>query len=73
MDILTKENFAKEIQSVDTTLHIYVDEGDRTLPLVIQILNNNNLHIETVSLSRPTLDDVFLKLTGRKLIEAGNE
>jgi ABC-2 type transport system ATP-binding protein len=73
MDILTKENFAKEIQSVDTTLHIYVDEGDRTLPLVIQILNNNNLHIETVGLSRPTLDDVFLKLTGRKLIEAGNE
>jgi ABC-2 type transport system ATP-binding protein len=67
--ILTDENFAKEIQPVDTTLHIYVDEGDRTLPIVIQILNNNNLPIQAVSLSRPTLDDVFLKLTGRKLIE----
>jgi ABC-2 type transport system ATP-binding protein len=68
-DILAKENFAKEIQTVDTTLNVYVDEGDRTLPQVIQILNKNNLHIQTVSLSRPTLDDVFLKLTGRKLIE----
>lgn len=68
-DILAKENFAKEIQTADTTLNVYVDEGDRTLPQVIQILNENNLHIQTVSLSRPTLDDVFLKLTGRKLIE----
>ena len=68
-DILAKENFAKEIQTADTTLNVYVDEGDRTLPQVIQILNKNNLHIQTVSLSRPTLDDVFLKLTGRKLIE----
>jgi ABC-2 type transport system ATP-binding protein len=68
-DILAKENFTKEIQRADTTLHIYVDEGDRILPLVIQVLNENNLHIQSVSLSRPTLDDVFHKLTGRKLIE----
>jgi ABC-2 type transport system ATP-binding protein len=72
-DILMKENFVKELQPVDSTLHIYVDEGDRALPLVIQLLNKNNLHIQTVSLSRPTLDDVFLKLTGRKLIETEKE
>jgi ABC-2 type transport system ATP-binding protein len=68
-NILTKENFVKELQPVDSTLHIYVDEGSRVLPLVIQLLNNNDLHIQAVSLSKPTLDDVFLKLTGRKLIE----
>jgi ABC-2 type transport system ATP-binding protein len=68
-EILSKENFVKEIQTVDTNLNIYVDEGDRILPHVIQLLNDNSLRIQTVSLSRPTLDDVFLKLTGRKLIE----
>jgi ABC-2 type transport system ATP-binding protein len=71
-NILAKEKFSKEIQSSNTTLHIFIDEGDGTLPLVVQILHNNNLHIRTVSLSRPTLDDVFLKLTGRKLIETEN-
>ena len=68
-DILSNENFVKEIQTVDTALNIYVNEGDRILPQVIQLLNDNNLRIQSVSLSRPTLDDVFLKLTGRKLIE----
>ncbi|MGA7723344.1 MAG: ATP-binding cassette domain-containing protein [Ignavibacteriaceae bacterium] len=72
-DILMKETFVKELQPVDSTLHIYVDEGDSALPLVIQLLNKNNLHVQTVSLSRPTLDDVFLKLTGRKLIETEKE
>jgi ABC-2 type transport system ATP-binding protein len=72
-DVLTKEIFVKELQAVNSTMHIYVDEGDRALPLVIQILNNSDLHIQTVSLSRPTLDDVFLKLTGRKLIDSEND
>jgi len=67
--MLSAENFVKEIQTIDTMLHVYVDEGDRSLPIVMSLMNKNNLHIQTVSLSRPTLDDVFLKLTGRKLIE----
>jgi len=67
--LLTAESFVKEVQDVDTILHVFVDEGDSTLPCVMALLNNNNLHIQTVSLSRPTLDDVFLKLTGRKLID----
>ncbi len=67
--ILAAESYVKEIQSADTMLQVYVDEGDRSLPVVMGLMNKNNLHVQTVSLSRPTLDDVFLKLTGRKLIE----
>lgn len=71
-NILAEKNIAKEMQAEDTTLHVYVDEGDSALPLVMEVLNRNNLHIQTVSLTRPTLDDVFHKLTGRKLIETEN-
>ncbi len=67
--LLSSESFVKEIKTVDTLLHVYVDEGDSALPLVMSVLHKNNLSIQTVSLSRPTLDDVFLKLTGRKLID----
>ncbi|HUX61085.1 MAG TPA: ATP-binding cassette domain-containing protein [Ignavibacteriaceae bacterium] len=70
IEILSGQLFIKEIQTIDTMLHLYVDEGDRTLPVVMSLLHKNNLYIQTASLSRPTLDDVFLKLTGRKLIES---
>lgn len=72
-NLLSAQTFVKEFQTIDTMLHIFVDEGDSTLPLVMAVLNKNNLHIQTVSLSRPTLDDVFLKLTGRKLINDAQE
>ncbi len=71
--LLTSKAFVKEIQTVDTKLNVYVDDGDSALPQVMSVLNKNNLTIQTVSLARPTLDDVFLKLTGRKLIETEME
>jgi ABC-2 type transport system ATP-binding protein len=33
------------------------------------VLDDNGVALETISLSRPSLDDVFLRQTGRKLRE----
>lgn len=48
-------------------LQVYVDKGDEALPIVFRLLGQGHISPKTAHLSRPTLDDVFLKLTGRSL------
>jgi ABC-2 type transport system ATP-binding protein len=52
------------------TAYLYVDKGDENLPVIIKKLNEKNLNIKTIGLARPTLDDVFLKITGRTILES---
>jgi len=59
-----------ETQRADGSLHLYVDRGDHALPEIMRILGQAQQAPKTVHLSRPSLDDVFLKLTGHSLSEA---
>ncbi|MBN8234182.1 ATP-binding cassette domain-containing protein [Halobacillus kuroshimensis] len=43
---------------------IYVEEGTRQLLEVARILDRENIEVEDIQLSSPTLDDIFLKITG---------
>lgn len=43
---------------------IYVEEGTRQLLEVARILDRENIQVEDIQLSSPTLDDIFLKITG---------
>ena len=54
---------------VGTALQLYVDTGEEALPTAMRLLGRAHAAPRTVRLSRPTLDDVFLKLTGRTLRE----
>jgi ABC-2 type transport system ATP-binding protein len=38
----------------------------------MQLLHQQNIAIKNIRLSRPSLDDVFLKLTGRTLRDAAD-
>lgn len=67
--LFKQQNFIKDLAVQNETLRLYVDRGDEMLAASIQFLHQNNMAIKTVRLSRPTLDDVFLKLTGHSLQE----
>ncbi len=47
----------------------YVTNGAAAVPLVVRALDEAGVEVGTVSISRPTLDDVFLEATGRSLEE----
>lgn len=54
----------------DETLVLEATEGDRLIPrLSAAISNAGYVELNSVSLSRPTLEDVFIKLTGRTIRE----
>ncbi len=55
----------------DEGINVYALDGPSAVPAVIRTLEGKGLSIDKLSLSRPSLDDVFLKYTGRKIREEG--
>jgi ABC-2 type transport system ATP-binding protein len=47
--------------------------GERELADIIRVLDQADLHVELLQLHQPSLDDVFLAKTGRKLEGAGDD
>jgi ABC-2 type transport system ATP-binding protein len=62
--------FVREIQPTAEGLQLYVSQGETVLPEVLRTLDADHIAIRTVTLARPTLDDVFLRRTGRSLRES---
>ncbi|WP_309102881.1 ATP-binding cassette domain-containing protein [Microbacterium sp.] len=60
-----------EVTVDGASLSLAVPEGDRLLPVVIRELDAAGILVRSATGVPPTLDDVFLALTGRTLREAG--
>ncbi|WP_067472159.1 ATP-binding cassette domain-containing protein [Actinomadura hibisca] len=52
------------------TVRLTVDNGDRELMGLVRALDAAGVELTSLRLARPTLDDVFLTVTGRSLREA---
>jgi ABC-2 type transport system ATP-binding protein len=66
---LSSQPYLRELQETETGMQLYVERGEEVLPEVLRLLDRNGATIRTVTLARPTLEDVFLRLTGRSLRE----
>jgi len=65
-------SFVKDSTAVNETLNLHVEQGDDNLPALMMVLHQQNIPIKNIRLSRPSLDDVFLKLTGRTLRDSND-
>ncbi|MCX8190157.1 MAG: ATP-binding cassette domain-containing protein [Candidatus Diapherotrites archaeon] len=71
-DELIKNGLAKEINERNGLLDITVEKGETKLPLIIKKADKLGLNIDYVSFRKPSLEDAFLKLTGRKISDEFN-
>jgi ABC-2 type transport system ATP-binding protein len=46
---------------------LYSENGSNLVPLIVRALDSAHLEIENLTLSKPSLDDVFIKFTGKQL------
>jgi ABC-2 type transport system ATP-binding protein len=51
-------------------LHARVDDGARAVPMVLAALDSHSVPVATVTVARPSLDDVYLRYAGRSFAEA---
>jgi ABC-2 type transport system ATP-binding protein len=70
--LLATQPFVKELEPAKEGLRLYVERGPEALPRIIQSLDGAGVTLQSIALARPTLDDVFLRQTGRSLRDAGN-
>ena len=63
---LAKELFPESLQEKNE-LRITVEDGASKIPSYINELTVNNIEVSSVTASKPTLDDVFLNVTGYRL------
>lgn len=54
---------------INNKLRIKALGGEYILPRILEKLIQNNIYVSSVMLRKPTLDEVFLELTGRRLRE----
>ena len=62
--------FVKKIEfdsEDERTILIYVDDASSGLPKILRTLNSLAIEVESVDFKNPTLNDVFLKFTGKHI------
>jgi ABC-2 type transport system ATP-binding protein len=59
-----------ELQLDDHTVHLRVAAGATALPGVLTALDSNGVAVASATVSRPSLDDVYLRHTGRSFASA---
>jgi len=69
LDLLRSQAFVREASAEGGVLRLYVERGETALPAILRLLDAAGLGLTTMSVSRPSLDDVFLRQTGRSLRE----
>src|SRR5690625_177400 len=70
--ILSQIEGVSEVTVEGRTLHTQVPEGGKMVPVILQRLDRMGLEIAQVSVSRPSLDDVYLSLTGKSFARSGS-
>ena len=64
---LKKESWINNIKQHDSFLTLGVKKGEEKIPKIIEIAQSLKLQITSISVRKPTLDDVFLHFTGRTM------
>ncbi len=69
LETVRQQPFVREASSEDGVVRLYVDRGETAVPLLLRVLDGAGLEAASIALHRPSLDDVFLRQTGRSLRE----
>lgn len=64
---LKQEPWIKNIKKHNSLLTLGVEKGEEKIPIIIEIAHGQKIKIEAISVRKPTLDDVFLYYTGRRI------
>jgi ABC-2 type transport system ATP-binding protein len=69
--LLRAEPYVRELTADGGQVRLYVEDGGAALPRLLRLLDMERIEIRSAHLSEPTLDDVFLRQTGRSLRDIG--
>lgn len=69
---IKKIELVRDITITGKEITVFSSKGNKVIPIIFEISSNLGISINSISLSQPTLDDVFLSYTGRDLRDDAN-
>jgi ABC-2 type transport system ATP-binding protein len=67
LETVRLQPFVREASGEDGQVRLYVEHGETAVPQLLRVLDGAGLEAASIALHRPSLDDVFLRQTGRSL------
>jgi ABC-2 type transport system ATP-binding protein len=67
------KDLADQTQLDNKVLRIYLKQAAQAVPAVVTRLENGGCNLVSLTLSQPTLDDVFLQVTGQRFEPVSDE
>ena len=67
LETVRLQPFVREATGEDGFVRLYVERGETAVPQILRLLDGAGLEAASIALNRPSLDDVFLRQTGRSL------
>ena len=68
--LISKIEHVKEVKKQNSSYIIKAANGELAAPLIIEALRNNNHIVTKLSMTKPTLNEVYLQYTGKSLRDA---
>ena len=65
--VLQRVDGVSDIVDSDAGLTVYAKNGTSRVPEIVRAFDDSGIHLSSIGVSSPTLDDVFLKHTGRRI------
>jgi len=62
-------DWVKSVVPHDGFVDVRVERGEEKIPLLVRMMESHGISVDSVSLRKPSLDDVFLHYTGRTIRE----
>jgi len=66
---IAKIKLVKDVKKSDNNYRIKAEMGEEASPQIMDLVRSKGLHVTKISLTKPTLDEVYLEYTGRTLRE----
>lgn len=66
-----KLDFIKNIIVTDSEIKMMVEQGENLVATVVNFANNNDIMVKSIELEHPNLEDVFINLTGKRIVDEG--
>jgi ABC-2 type transport system ATP-binding protein len=64
---LEEQKWVDNVKKHENFISLGVSMGDEKIPVIVEIAGSLNIKIKSISVRKPTLDDVFLSYTGRTI------
>lgn len=71
--LLNRREDIIETHTAADKIKLYVNAGEKALPEILPLLADAGIPVKTIEMSRPSLDEVFLKMTGHLMTNGEKE